>query len=330
VAYTLLRAGLSPTFLLGGFMVEPETNVAAGEGPYMVVEADEFDAAFLHYRPWLAVVTNVEPDHLDCYGTFAALKEAFRAFLGRVEEGGTVVACGDDRELASMLPTVGRQVVTYGLAPGLDLVGREAAPHGNGYRFRALWRGRDLGHFQTPMWGLHNVRNCLAALAVGLVLGLPLDVLREAVARFRGVRRRFQVLGESGGITVVDDYAHHPTEVQATLAAARQRFPGRRLVCLFQPHTYSRSLYLLDGFRTCFREADVLLLTETYAARERPEEGIDAAALAERIGPQARYVGGLSEAAEAVLTVLRPGDVFLALGAGDVDRAAREVLERLR
>ncbi len=330
VAYMLLQAGLAPTFLLGGFMLEPQTNVAFGHGPYVVVEADEFDAAFLHYQPWLAVVTNLEPDHLDYYGTFSALREAFRAFLARVEEGGTVVAGGDDAQVLALARESQRPVVTFGLSSGLDLVAREAGPQGHGYRFRALWRGQDLGHFCTPLWGLHNVRNCLAALAVGLALGLPLEALREAVARFQGVRRRFQVLGEVQGITVVDDYAHHPTEVMATLATARERFPGRRLVCLFQPHTYSRSLYLLEGFLSCFGEADVLLVADTYAARERPEEGLDAAALAARIGPQALYVGDLGQATSAVLATLRPGDVFMTIGAGDVDRVAQEVLEHLR
>jgi UDP-N-acetylmuramate--alanine ligase len=329
VAYMLWRAGLSPTFLLGGYMVEMDTNVAAGTGPFIVVEADEFDRAFLAYNPWLAVVTNVEPDHLDCYGTFEALKDAFRRFLHQVQEDGIIVACGDDRHVASLVPRLGPPVVSYGLGKGVDLMAQEAVPSSQGYRFRAVWRGQDLGLFQTQLWGLHNVSNCLAALAVGLVLDLPVDLLREALATFRGVKRRFQVIGEARGITVMDDYAHHPTEVRATLAAVRQRFPGRRLVCLFQPHTYSRSRYLLDGFLTCFQEADLLLVADTYAARESPQEGIDAATLAAQIGPHARYVGSLDDATLAVLSSLRPGDVFMTIGAGDVDKVAYRVLEEL-
>jgi UDP-N-acetylmuramate--alanine ligase len=293
------------------------------------VEADEFDRAFLAYNPWLAVVTNVEPDHLDCYGTFEALKDAFRRFLHQVQEDGIIVACGDDRHVASLVPRLGPPVVSYGLGKGVDLMAQEAVPSSQGYRFRAVWRGQDLGLFQTQLWGLHNVSNCLAALAVGLVLDLPVDLLREALATFRGVKRRFQVIGEARGITVMDDYAHHPTEVRATLAAVRQRFPGRRLVCLFQPHTYSRSRYLLDGFLTCFQEADLLLVADTYAARESPQEGIDAATLAAHIGPHACYVGSLDDATLAVLSSLRPGDVFMTIGAGDVDKVAYRVLEEL-
>jgi len=329
VAYILWRAGLSPTFLLGGYMVEMDTNVAAGTGPFIVVEADEFDAAFLAYNPWLAVVTNVEPDHLDCYGTFEALKDAFRRFLHQVHEDGAIVVCGDDPYLASLVSGLSRPVVSYGLGGGVDLMAQEALPFSQGYRFRAVWQGQDLGLFHTQLWGLHNVSNCLAALAVGLLLGLPVDLLREALATFRGVKRRFQVVGEAGGVMVVDDYAHHPTEVRATLAAARQRFPGRRLVCLFQPHTYSRSRYLLEGFLTCFQEADLLLVADTYAARESPQEGIDAATLAAHIGPHARYVGSLDDATPAILSLVRPGDVFMTIGAGDVDKVAYRVLEEL-
>jgi len=334
VAYALWRAGLRPTFLLGGEMVGLETNVMAGDGPHFVVEADEYAAAFLHYRPQVAAVTNLEPDHLDYYGSFQKLQEAFGRFLGQVEEGGSVVAWGEDAPLRSLVEEAlrGKSVRTiyFGLDTPCQLLAHDIMLATTGATFRVRWQGVDLGTFTTPLLGLHNVRNCLAGVGVGLALGLEPDALRQAVAEFRGVHRRFEVVGEARGVTVVDDYAHHPTEVEATLAAARRRFPGRRLVCLFQPHTYSRSRYLLDGFRTCFRGADVLLLAETYAAREEPSAGMDAAELAAHIQqPPARYVGGLEEAAAAVLAALQPGDVFLTVGAGDVDRVARRVLEAL-
>jgi len=179
--------------------------------------------------------------------------------------------------------------------------------------------------------GVHNISNYLGAIAVGQILGLPAEEIRGALAEFRGVRRRFELVGEAGGVTVMDDYAHHPTEVRATLAAARERFAGRRLVCLFQPHTYSRTAYLLDGFRSCFEDCDVLLITSTYAAREEPSAGMDAAELAREINvPRARYAGDVSGAAQAVADVLVRGDVFFTIGAGDVDKAGPIVLETLR
>jgi UDP-N-acetylmuramate--alanine ligase len=187
------------------------------------------------------------------------------------------------------------------------------------------------GAFETRLPGVHNVSNSLAAIAVGSILGLPKEAIREAVSQFQGVRRRFELLGQAAGITVMDDYAHHPTEVRATLAAARERFPRGRLVCLFQPHTYSRSRYLLEGFRTCFEGGDVLLIAETYAAREEPSAGMSARELAAAMErPAARYVGGLEEAAQAVLQVLQPGDVFFTIGAGDVDKVAHLILQELQ
>ncbi len=334
VAYILWRAGLRPTFLLGGEMVGLETNVMAGDGPHFVVEADEYDAAFLHYHPWIAAVTNVEPDHLDYYVTFSRLREAFGRFLSQVQDGGQVVVWGDDPSLRELTEgaLAGRPVerTYFGLQPPCQLRSDDIMLAATGAVFRVRWRQRDLGTFSTPLLGMHNVRNCLAAIGVGLALGIEPEALKEAVAEFRGVHRRFEVLGEARGVTVVDDYAHHPTEVEATLAAARQRFPGRRLVCLFQPHTYSRSRYLLEGFRSCFRSADVLLMAETYAAREDPSQGMSAAELAASVmEPPARFVGGLQQAAEAALRELRPGDVFLTVGAGDVDRVGRAVLEAL-
>jgi len=334
VAYILWRAGLRPTFLLGGEMVGLESNVMVGEGPHLVVEADEYDAAFLHYHPQVAAVTNLEPDHLDYYITFARLRQAFARFLSQVQEGGSIVAWGDDPALRQLVEgaVAGRAVTTtyFGLQAPCQLRADDITLAATGATFAVRWQETDLGTFTTPLLGLHNVRNCLAGIGVGLALGLAPALLRQAVAEFRGVHRRFELLGEARGVTVVDDYAHHPTEVEATLTAARLRFPGRRLVCLFQPHTYSRSRYLLEGFRTCFGNADVLLVAETYAAREDPSQGLGAMELAASVRePPARYVGGLEEAAAAALAELRPGDVFLTVGAGDVDRVGHRVLEAL-
>lgn len=334
VAYILWRAGMAPTFLLGGEMVGLETNVMVGDSPYFVVEADEYDAAFLHYRPWVAAVTNLEPDHLDYYGTFDRLRDAFGTFLSQVRDDGHVVAWGEDERLRELveerLRNRATSVTYFGLRGTCQLLADDITLAATGSSFRVSWKGEDLGTFSTSLPGLHNVRNCLAGIGVGLAVGIAPALIRQALVEFKGVHRRFELVGEAAGVIIMDDYAHHPTEVEATLAAARCRFPGRRLVCLFQPHTYSRSRYLLDGFRTCFRLADVLLVADTYAAREDPSAGMDAAELARHIErPPARYVGGLEEAARAALAALQPGDVFFTIGAGDVDRVARTVLEAL-
>ena len=333
VAYILWRAGLSPTFLLGGEMVDLGTNVQAGQGPHFVVEADEYDAAFLHYRPRLAIVTNVEADHLDYYGSLERLRQAFARFASQVQPGGWLLLWGEDEATTALAAAAapGVRVLRYGLEKGQELHIRDIKREDNQWVFDIRYEARDLGPFRTALPGLHNVRNCLAAIGASLALALPLEVVREAVQEFRGVRRRFELVGEAGGVTVMDDYAHHPTEIRATLAAARQRFPGRRLVCLFQPHTYTRTQYLLEGFRTCFRGVDCLLIAETYAAREEPSAGMTAAQLAREIeSPPARYAGSLEESVRAVLDTLRPGDVFFTIGAGDVDRVGRQVLEALR
>ncbi|KKL15108.1 hypothetical protein LCGC14_2508890, partial [marine sediment metagenome] len=284
IAFMLWQAGRSPTFMLGGEMIDLDTNAMAGEGPDFVVEADEFDAAFLNYHPDIALVTNVEPDHLDVYGSYERLKDAFRQFLSQVKPDGYIVACREDPALRAILAeTVGDDVsppvhvVSYGLDPSAEWRAENILRKGvYGYTFVIKCGKQVYSSFETRLPGVHNVSNAVGAIAVGSILGLPLETVRRSVAEFRGVGRRFQPVGEAADITVMDDYAHHPTEVRATLAAARDRFPGRRLVCLFQPHTYSRTSYLLDGFRTCFAGCDVLLIAQTYAAREEPSAGMSA------------------------------------------------------
>jgi len=338
IAFMLWQAGRSPTFMLGGEMLNLDTNALPGDGPDFVVEADEFDAAFLNYHPDIALVTNVEPDHLDIYGSYQGLLDAFRQFLSQVKPDGYIVACGDDPALRAMLTqTVGGDVqlpvhvVSYGLHPSAQWRAENISRKGvDRFAFVVKCGKRVYSTFETRLPGTHNVSNALGAIAVGSILGLPLEAMRRSVAEFRGVRRRFQRIGEAAGVTVMDDYAHHPTEVRATLAAARQRFPGRRLVCLFQPHTYTRTRYLLDDFRTCFAECDVLLIAETYAAREEPSAGMSAEQLAPEIRqPPARYAGDLKQSAEAVADLLEPGDVFFTIGAGDVEKVSPMVLEAL-
>ena len=339
IAWMLDRAGLRPTYMLGGESIDLGGNASPGDGDHFVVEADEFDAAFLSYRPHIAGVTNIEPDHLDIYGSFENLRDAFRRFLSQVDNNGYIVACMDSPDVQAVLPeAIGDgttpspvRVVSYGLNMPADWRATAISSMGvDRSAFMVEFRQEDWGTVETGLPGVHNVSNSLAAVAVGEIVGLSPSTIASAIAQFHGVRRRFQRIGEAGGVLVMDDYAHHPSEVRATLAAARSRFTGRRLVCLFQPHTYTRTRYLLDGFRTCFADCDVVLIARTYAAREEPSAGMTAEELAREIAePPARYTGELDESARAVADVLAPGDVFFTIGAGDVDTVGPTVLELL-
>ena len=343
VAFMLSHAGLSPTFMTGGQMIDLNTSAKPGDGPHFVVEADEYDAAFLNYHPYIALVTNLEPDHLDFYGSFEELQNAFRQFLSQVDTDGFILACGDSPALQACLPeqqaspphkrtplpmTVEDDVnhpvhvVSYGLHSDSYWSAHDISLKGISTSTFMVKSGKDVwGEVDTTLLGVHNVSNILGAIAIGDLLGIPKTSITAAISRFHGVQRRFQRVGEAGDVIVMDDYAHHPTEIRATLTAARERFPDQRLVCLFQPHTYSRTSYLLDDFRTCFTNCDVLLIADTYAAREEPSAGMDAEQLASEItGPKATYAGDLDQAAEAAAKVLRAGDVFFTIGAGDIER----------
>lgn len=342
IAFLLARAGRAPGYLLGGESLDLGGNAASGSGPEMVVEADEYARAFLAYRPWLAVVTNIEPDHLDYYGSPEALTDAFRHFLRQVEPGGRIIASADSAPLAALtaerLPaTVERYRVLPATpaggssANGADWLALDEGPDRDGGRaFVVLRWGQRVGRFTVTRPGRHNVANALAAIAAGSTLGLSVEEMRAALPHFRGARRRFELVGEARGVTVLDDYAHHPTEVRATLAAAREHFPGRRLVVLFQPHTYSRTQYLFEEFRTCFAAADALFILETYAARETPAAGLGAADLARAVtAPPARYVDSVKAAVKSLKKMLRTGDVVFTMGAGDVNAAGPALLRAL-
>jgi UDP-N-acetylmuramate--alanine ligase len=338
IALMLQEAGCDPTFLVGGEMIDLGTNARAGGGEHIVVEADEFAGAFLHYRPQVAVVTNIEPDHLDFYGSFQRLTDAFRQFMSQVAADGFLIACSDDPTVRHILahpeaePPIQARIIRYGLKKDAEFFPENLSSKGIcGYTFLLKYGEESHTAFETHLAGGHQVNNALAAIVVACVLGLPKPAVRAALSRFRGVQRRFQFVGQAADITIMDDYAHHPTEISATIAAARERFPGHRLVCLFQPHTYSRTRYLLDGFRTCFQGVDQLLIAETYAAREEPSAGMSAQELTEAIdSPPACYAGGLEDAPSRVMEALQPGDVFFTIGAGDIDQVGPQVLEALR
>jgi UDP-N-acetylmuramate--alanine ligase len=331
---------VDPTFMLGGIMRDLDTNAMPGDGPHFVVEADEYDRAFLNYHPYIAVVTNIEPDHLDIYGSFEELQRAFAQFLSQVVNSGYIVACTDSPPVQALLPpTVGDDmfspvhVVSYSLfSEDADWTAQNIQSKGiDTLSFVVNYRKHFWGEVVTGLPGVHNVANSLAAIAVGEILGLSRAEITGAMAEFRGAERRFQTVGEAGGVTIIDSYAHHPTEVRADLAATRTRYPGRRIVALFQPHTYTRTTYLLDEFRTCFTDADVVYIADTYAAREEPSAGMNARDLSREIRePPATYAGPVLEAAHTVAEALQPGDVFLTVGAGDVDAVGPEILRLLR
>jgi UDP-N-acetylmuramate--alanine ligase len=337
VAYILVHAGRDPSYLIGAEVADLGKNAAAGEGPHVVVEADEYDRAFLSYHPQVALVTNVEADHLDYYKTWEAVQEAFRGYAANVPAGGTLVLCADDAEALTLRDYAGSdvEVVAYGLkgegGPGAEWEAGDIETEGLGQAFALYHRGVEQGRLKLALPIRHNVQNALGATVVCLKLGLNLDEIAAALASYRGVRRRFEPVGEAAGIAIFDDYAHHPTEIADTAAAAKAHFPGRRIVALFQPHTYARTRYLLDGFKRCFHDFDRLFILETYAAREAIADGMTGAQLAAEIqDPLPGYFETFEAAADGVAEELRPGDVFFTVGAGDVDSVGPMVLERLQ
>ena len=329
VATVLAAAGLDPTSVVGGKVNVLGSNAKLGKSELMVVEADESDGSFLHLHPSIAVVTNIDPEHLDHYGTLDALKQAFVNFCNRVPFYGLNVLCLDHPNVQALLPHLEKRYVTYGSSHMADY--RLESVHLDGYstRFRAWRREEDLGEFRVRMVGAHNALNALAVIAVAEEMEIPLDTVRTALAEFGGVQRRFTVKGEAGGVTVVDDYGHHPTEVLATLAGARRAF-GRRVVVAFQPHRYTRTRDLLTEFATAFNDADVLFVSGVYAAGEEPIPGATGESLAEAVRAHGHrdvtYVDKRADLAQALLPRLKDGDIVLTLGAGDITHVGPELL----
>jgi len=338
IAYILDRAGWSPTFIVGGIIGDLDTNARSGTGRHFVVEADEYDRCFLGLRPHTAVVTNIEMDHPDCYGSLDDVAEAFSAYLSLVPEDGRLVICGDSptaREVLSGIISAGDRgpkSITYGLGEGNDwrATGLAVGEHG-GYSFDVWSNDRLVGHFETSVPGRHNVTNSLAALCVVIGCGLDVTVASELLSEFRGVRRRFEFKGSAGGVLVFDDYAHHPTEIRATLRAAREHYPGRDIWAVFQPHTYTRTRALMESFATSFGDADHVVVTDIYAARERDVLGVHASQLVGRMSAQdAHYGGSMKESVEWLLSRLKPGSFVITLGAGSVTTLGPELLQALR
>jgi UDP-N-acetylmuramate--alanine ligase len=333
IAHVLQQAGLDPTYIVGGTLLDYDTNARAGAGPF-VIEADEYDHMFLGLKPTIAIVTNVEHDHPDMYPTLADMQAAFRLFVDRLPADGVLIACAQDRfarELARERIARGGRAIVYGLHRDDAYRADSIVPNNaGGSDFLACRSGETLGLVRTRQPGEHNVLNTLAALAVAEELGVEFNVFRNAVADYRGAGRRFEVKGEARGVTVVDDYAHHPTEIKATLAAARRRFGERPLWAMFQPHTFSRTRTLMADFAESFVEADHVIVTEIFASREARDSSVSGLDLVHRMQHRdARFVPGLDEAAVVLAAELEPGDVLLTLGAGDGNRVGDEVLRRL-
>jgi UDP-N-acetylmuramate--alanine ligase len=330
VASVLAAAHLDPTFVVGGRVNQAGTTARVGKGEYFVVEADESDRSFLMFAPVVAVVTTIDREHLDQYASLEDIQSAFLQFVNRVPFYGAAVLCLDEPNVQAIIPNVKRPIITYGTSSQADLVISDIRLKGLGSEFRLSYKGDDLGLFELPHPpGIHNVRNAAAAAAVALYLNVASDLIREGLAKFAGVARRFDIKGTVNNIVVVDDYGHHPAEIRATLEAARGcKF--NRLLVLFQPHRYTRTQHLWDDFVPAFNQADVLALMDIYPASEAPISGITSEALANSIREaghkNVNYFHSMQDAIEFMLREARPGDAILTIGAGNVSRASNELM----
>lgn len=329
----LSGGGLDPTIVIGGKVLALGTNARLGLGEYMVVEADESDGTFLLLSPTIAVVTNIDPEHLDHYGDVGKATDAFLEFVNRVPFYGTGILCIDSPRVRALLPRVRKRFVTYGLSPDAEVSARDLVVDGFATRFTALRNGQELGPVELRMPGRHVAQNALATIAAGAELGIPFATAARALAGFTGIHRRFELRGEVRGVMVIDDYGHHPEEVRVTLRAAREALDRRRLVA-FQPHRFTRTRDLFADFLDAFDDADVVFLTEVYPAGEEPIEGATGAALAQALAARGhadvRFVADRNDLAERLAAEAREGDVVLLLGAGDIVKTGPELLAALR
>jgi UDP-N-acetylmuramate--alanine ligase len=321
VGEILARGDLDPTVIVGGRLKVVGAHARLGRGPFLVAEADESDGSFLLLSPTIAVITNIDEEHLDYYASLPEIRAAFLRFANRVPFYGTVVLPADDPNAAAIRPDVKRRVLTYGFTGAADFAGDELKVDERGVRFRLIARGKDEGWIELRVHGAHNARNALAAVAVSWELGIPIATIRAALGDFAGVGRRLELRGEVAGALWIDDYGHHPTEIEAALKALEASH-RRRIVAVFQPHRFTRTRALLDRFATCFGGAAELVLLPIYPAGERPIEGVTSDLLAAAIegagGPRVHRAASFEEAADLVGTMLKPGEILVTIGAGDV------------
>lgn len=333
IALVLERCGLDPTFIIGGEIMNVGSNAKAGKGDWVVAEADESDGSFLQYQPAIALVNNIEADHLENYdGNFENLKKAYAQFLSQVKEDGKAVVCLDDQYLQEMISSVNSEVLTYAIEAEADFTARNIVLGDRKVSFDVMRGSEALGTIHLSVPGKHNVYNALATLITCMEAGLSFDRIAEAITEFRGAKRRFQVLGEVDDILVIDDYAHHPTEIEATIQAAKAT--GKRIIAVFQPQRYTRTYFLFEQFSRAFPEADEVIITDIYSpAGEKQIEGIDSAKLVELIrqnsNANVRYVPTKEQVQTYLLKSVRPGDLVITMGAGDIWKAAAGLAEAL-
>ncbi len=333
VGHVLAAGGFDPTVIVGGRLRALGGNARMGQGRFLVAESDESDGSFLRLTPVIAVITNIDHEHLDHHGSVDALMDSFRQFAEKVPFYGAVVACADDPLVQQLLPKLTRRVITYGLTHPADVRGRDVVHDGLGSRVWVRAAGKSLGEIQLHVPGLHNVYNALAAAAVGWEIGASADAIRAGLAEFQGVGRRFEHKGDARGVHVVDDYGHHPTEIRAVLDAAAHAYPGRRLVMAFQPHRYSRTQNLWREFGECFYQAAQLVLLPVYPAGEQPIEGVDSGLIARAVEAhpptEVTLVDDADGAVRALAGLVREGDVVITQGAGDIYRIGERLLGEL-
>jgi UDP-N-acetylmuramate--alanine ligase len=332
IATVLAAGGLDPTVVIGGRLNSIGSNARLGQGDFLVAEADESDGSFVKLMPTIAVVTNIDPEHLDYYQGIEEIKETFLSFLNRIPFYGLAVLCLDHPNIQSLIPRLKKRFTTYGLTTQADFQAKEISFEGLSTTFDVIHHTQDIGRLKIRMPGLHNVYNSLATLATAFELDIPFLVVQETLRDFSGVQRRFQIKGEKKGILIVDDYGHHPVEIIATLRAARTGW-GRRVVAVFQPHRYSRTQALFRDFLTAFNDANVLILTEIYPAGEDRIEGVEAKALFEGIRDYGHknvtFIADKKEIVDHLLRIVTPGDLVITLGAGDIWQVSDEFMKRL-
>jgi UDP-N-acetylmuramate--alanine ligase len=337
IAHVMEECGVDPTFIIGGELINAGTNAKAGKSDFVIAEADESDGSFLEYRPAYEIVTNIDPDHLEHFGgDFNNLKQAYARFLSHLKPGGKAVLCLDDPNVRELMPTVTETVITYAIHPPFaeqaDFRAESIVCGDRRTSCQVYYRDRLLGELTLNIPGSHNVANALAAIIVSMEAGLSFEQIAEALRTFRGAKRRFQIIGEARDILVVDDYAHHPTEIMATLSGARAS--GRRVIAVFQPQRYTRTYFLMDEFSRAFSDADEVIITDIYSpAGEAKIEGVSAEVLVEKIRsnshPRAQYIPTKEQVQEHLVNSLRPGDLVLTMGAGDIWKSAYWLAEHL-
>lgn len=325
--------GVSPSIIIGGEVDYLGSNAKLGKSDYLVSEADESDGTFLKYYPYIGIVTNVENDHMDHYGTMENIIKAFTQFLNQIREDGWGVVCFDNENIRNIVKNVNRKIVSYAIDHEADYVAANIKADASGTSFDVIHKGENLGTVKLNVPGRHNVLNAMACVVTGITLGQSVAQMAEGLTMFNGAKRRFQTKGKAQGVWVVDDYAHHPTEIATTLKAARQTQP-KRLVCAFQPHRYSRTQLLQKEYGSCFRDADLLVLTDVYSAGEDPIPGIDGELIvkevAEQTGQRTVYIKDKKEIAAYLKSIAQEGDLIMTMGAGDIVKCGEELVELLK